>query len=257
MALQLSHAVSDGIRRVFTRTGGVLFLGLLAIQLGTQTLVNTALLGYLPSEAATEFSNNVGLTLPVSGEIALAALGVFMLLSSAYFVILSRTFAQPLSKAGSFPASLTKRLGRASIIALVGGVVVSVLVMIGSLLLLIPGLFFGVSFLFFTFAVAVEDRGVIGSLKRSWGLARGSRLRLGVLLFVSVLFGGGIGGLAPLLTLAGLSVAADLIIISVVSVFLLPYYAIIAAAYLQLRDGQARPDRPSTGPVNASQTQKL
>ena len=257
MALQLSHAVSDGIRRIFTRTGGALFLGFLAIQLGTQTMVNTAILGYLPPEAATEFRSSVGLELPISGEIALAALGVLILLSSAYFVVLSRTFAQPLSEAGSFPASVTERLGRATVFALIGGVLVTIMIMIGSVFLLIPGLFLAVSFLFFIFAVAVEDEGVISSLKRSWGLARGSRLQLGVLVFASALFGGVIGAIAPLLTLAGLSVAADIVIITFSAVFFLPYYAIIAAAYLQLRDGQSQRDRQRTGPVDASQTQKL
>ncbi|GAA0539483.1 hypothetical protein GCM10008994_13240 [Halorubrum ejinorense] len=220
-------------------------------------MVNTAILGFLPPEVATEFRSNVGLVLPISGEIALAALGVLVLLSSAYFVVLSRTFAQPLSEAGSFPASVTKRLGRASVIALVGGVLVTIMVMIGSVFFLIPGLFLAASFLFFIFVVAVEDEGVISSLKRSWGLARGSRLQLGVLVFASALFGGVIGAIAPLLTLAGLSVAADLVIVVFSAVFFLPYYAIIAAAYLQLRDGQSRSDKPTTGPVDASQTQKL
>ncbi|ELZ43452.1 hypothetical protein C464_17037 [Halorubrum coriense DSM 10284] len=130
-------------------------------------------------------------------------------------------------------------------------------IMIGSVLFVIPGLFFAVSFLFFIFAVAVEDRGVIGSLKRSWALARGSRLKLGVLLLLSVLFGGFIGAIAPLLTLAGLPVVTDIAIIVFTAAFLLPYYAIIAAAYRQLCDEQSRPGRPTTGPVDATQTQRL
>jgi len=48
MALQLGDAVSDGIRRTFTRTGGILFIGFLAIQLSIQTSINSALLGFLP-----------------------------------------------------------------------------------------------------------------------------------------------------------------------------------------------------------------
>jgi hypothetical protein len=252
MALQLSHAVSDGIRRILTRTGGVLFLGLLAIQFGTQASVNTAILGYLPPDVAPQFSSNVGITLPISGPAALAVFGVLVVLSSAYFVVLSRAFAQPLSEAGRFPESVTQRLGRATAIALVGGLIVSVSVAIGSVFLLVPGLFLAASFLFFIFAVAVEDRGVIGSLKRSWGLARGSRLQLGVLVFVSVLFGGFIGALAPILTLAGAPVAADIAIVVLSTVFFLPYYAIIASAYLQLRDGQPGRDRSRPDPVDAS-----
>jgi hypothetical protein len=257
MALQLSHAVSDGIRRTLTRTGGILFVGLLVIQFGVQTAVNSAVLGYLPPEATAQFSRNAGLVLPISGSAGLALFGALILLSSAYFVILSRTFVQPLSEMSTFPAMATQRLGRATAIALVGGLIVSITVMIGFVLLFFPGLFFAASFLFFIFAVAVEDRGIISSLKRSWGLARGSRLKLGVLVVVSALFGGVIGGVAPLLDLAGVPVAADIVSIILTTVFFLPYYAIIASAYCQLRDDRRVPGRSTSEPVDASQVPEL
>ena len=257
MALQLSHAVSDGIRRTLTRTGGILFLGLLAIQFGIQISVNSTVLGFLPPEAAEQFGQNAGLALPVSGGVGIALFVVLTVLSSMYFVILSRTFSQPLSDVSTFPATSTRRLGRATATALVGGIIVTFSIMIGTIFLLIPGLFFAVSFLFFIFAVAVEDRGLISSLKRSWGLARGSRLKLGLLVVVSALFGGVIGAIAPLLDLAGVSVASDVVTVVLTSVFFLPYYAIIASAYLQLRDGQDPPNRSTPNPVDASQTPEL
>jgi len=148
MALQLSHAVSDGIRRTLTRTGGILFLGFLAIQFGMQTIVNSTVLGYLPPEAAAQFSRNAGLALPMPGNVGLALFGVLLVLSSVYFVILSRTFAQPLSEMSTFPATSTHRLGRATVTALVGGLLVSITVMIGFVLLFFPGLFLAASFLF-------------------------------------------------------------------------------------------------------------
>ncbi|WP_280586661.1 hypothetical protein [Halorubrum sp. Boch-26] len=257
MALQLSHAVSDGIRRTLTRTGGILFVGFLVIQFGIQTAVNSAVLGYLPPEAAAQFGRNAGLALPISGTAGLALFGALIILSSAYFVILSRTFAQPLSEMSTFPATATQRLGRATAIALVGGLIVSITVMIGFFLLFLPGLFFAASFLFFIFAVAVEDLGIIGSLKRSWGLARGSRLRLGVLVVVSALFGGVIGGVAPLLDLAGVPVAADVVTVVLTTVFFLPYYAIIASAYRQLGDERGAPGRSTPESVDTSQVPEL
>jgi len=139
MALQLSHAVSDGIRRTLTRTGGILFLGFLAIQFGMQTIVNSTVLGYLPPEAAAQFSRNAGLALPMPGNVGLALFGVLLVLSSVYFVILSRTFAQPLSEMSTFPATSTHRLGRATVTALVGGLLVSITVMIGFVLLFSQG----------------------------------------------------------------------------------------------------------------------
>ncbi|WP_225308756.1 hypothetical protein [Haloarcula sp. CBA1130] len=151
----------------------------------------------------------------------------------------------------------TQRLGRATVTALVGGLIVNITVMIGFVLLFFPGLFFAASFLFFIFAIAVEDRGIISSLKRSWGLAHGSRLKLGVLVVVSALFGGIIGGVTPLLNLAGAPVAADIATVVLTTVFFLPYYAIIASAYCQLRDGGNVPDRSTSKPVNTSQVSEL
>jgi len=257
MALQLSHAVSDGIRRTLTRTGGILFIGFLAIQLGLQTSINSALLGFLPPEVAEQFSSNAGLVLPIPGSVGVALFVVLMILSSTYFVILSRTLAQPLTEMSTFPATSIRHLGRATAIALVGGVIVSFSILIGIIFLFLPGLFLAASFLFFIFAVAVEDRGLIESLKRSWGLARGSRLKLGVLVMMSAIFGGLIGAVAPLLDLAGVPVAADLATSVLTAVFFLPYYAIIASAYRQLRDDENTPGRPTSEPVDASQVPEL
>ncbi len=257
MALQLTQAVSDGIRRTVSRTGGILFLGFLIIQLGVQTSVNSAVLGFLPPAAAEQFEQNVGLALPIPGSVGIALFIALTVLSSTFFVVLSRTFAQPLSDVSTFPATSTRRLGRATAIALVGGVIVSFSIMIGTILLLFPGLFLAASFLFFIFAVAVEDRGLIGSLKRSWGLARGSRLKLGLLVVVSALFGGLLGGVGSLLDLAGMAVVSDVVTVVLTTVFFLPYYAIIASAYLQLRDGRDAPNRSTATPVDASQTPEL
>lgn len=257
MALQLSRAVSDGIRRTLSRTGAVLFLALLVLQFGIQTSINSALLGYLPAEAAAEFSSDAGLTLPVSGGVGLALFAAFTVLSSAYFVVVSRTLAQPLAEMSTFPAGVTDRLGRATFTALVGGLIVTVAVTVGFAFLIVPGLFLAASFLFFVFAVAVEDRGVVGSLERSWELSRGSRLKLGLLVALSAAFGGVLGVLAPLLILAGAPVAADVLTVVLSAAFFLPYYGIIASAYRQLRDGgPGTGGRPSQS-VDPSRTPEL
>ena len=254
MALQLGDAVSDGIRRTFTRTGGILFIGFFAIQLSIQTSINSALLGFLPPAAAEQFSTNAGLALPIPGSFGLAILAVLIILSSAFFVVLSRTLAQPRSELPTFPATATRRLGRTTVIAIVGGLIVSVSIMIGTIFLVLPGVFLAVSCLFFIFAVAVEDLGLIESLKRSWGLARGSRIKLGLLVVSSAIFGGIIGVIAPLLDLAGIPVVADIAICVLTTVFFVPYYAIIASAYRQLHNNEHPADRSPSEPVHASQT---
>ena len=257
MALQLSHAVSDGIRRTVSRTGGILLLGFLVIQFGLQTSANSAVLGLLPPEAAEQFSQNTGIALPIPGSVGVALFVVLVVLSSTYFVILSRMFARPQSEMSRFPATLRRRLGRTTVFALVGGLIVTVSIMLGTVLLILPGLFLAASFLFFIFGVAVEDRGIISSLKRSWELARGSRIKLGILVVVTALFGGVIGAITPLLTLAGLPVVADVVTVVLTTMFFLPYYAIIASAYLQLRNEEDAQNQSTQNPVDASQTPKL
>ena len=97
----------------------------------------------------------------------LALFAVLTVVSSAYFVVLSRTFARPFSQVSVFPPGVTERLGRPTLVALVGGVIVSVAVTIGFVLLVSLRLFLAASFLFFVFVVAVEDGGVVGRLNRS------------------------------------------------------------------------------------------
>jgi len=41
------------------------------------------------------------------------------------------------------------------------------------------------------------------------------------------------------------------------AVFFLPYYAVIASAYLQLRDDRDRPNRSTPEPIDASQSVEL
>jgi hypothetical protein len=239
MALQLGRTFSDGIRRVLTRTGGILFLGLLAIQFLLQTSINTAVVGFLPPRAAAELGETIGLTLPVSGTVgAVLFLGTFVL-SSVYFVVLSRALTRPLAELSTFPADLvTRRLGRATIATIGGGILVAVSVTVGLTMLVLPGVFLATCFLFFVFAVGVEDRGVIDALTRSWRLSRGNRLKLGVVVILSGVVGLVTGTVGSVLDLAGTPVVADLLSNTISSVLFVFLYGIVAAAYRQVRDDE-------------------
>ncbi|SMO64915.1 hypothetical protein [Halorubrum cibi] len=260
MALQLGQAVSDGIGRILTRTGGILLAGLLAIQLVTQAAVNTAVIGYLPPEVAAQFGETAGLALPVSGEAGVALLAAAFLASSVYFVVLSRALARPARDLASFPSELlTRRTGRATLSMVVGGVVVSIAVTLGFAALFFPGIFLAASFLFFAFAVGVEDRGTVGALKRSWALARGDRLKLALLVVLSGGIGGTVGAVGSILDLAGLALASEVAVSVVTSVLFTALYGVIAAAYLQLRDESSGGSGGSVtaDPIDASSTPEL
>ncbi|WP_380676871.1 hypothetical protein [Salinigranum sp. GCM10025319] len=240
MALQFVRMFTDGIRRVFTRTGGILFVGLLAIQLLVQVSINTAVVGFVPPEARGELGEALGLTLPVSGTVGAALLVVGIVLGSVYFVVLSRALARPLSQLSTFPAALyTRRMGRATLSTFVGGVAVAISVAIGLALFILPGVFFAACFLLFVFAVGVEDRGAVDALRRSWGLSRGNRLELAAVVILSGVAGALPGVVGAVLDLAGSPVLADLLSNTISTVLFVVLYGIVASAYLQIREGDA------------------
>lgn len=240
MALQLSRMFSGGIRRVFTRTGGILFVGLLATQLLIQTSINTAVLSVFPPEAASDVENMVGLTLPVSGTVAGGLFAVAFVLSGGYFVVLSRALARPIEELSTFPSTLyMRRIGRATLSILVGGVIVGISVMVGFMLLFVPGVFLAICFMFFIFAVGVEDRDIISGLRRSWDLSRGHRIPLAVIVILAGIAGGIIGAVGAIVELAGSPIAAELASNTIGSVLFLFLYGLMAEAYLQVRDEEA------------------
>lgn len=257
MALHLSRAVSDGLRRTLTKTGGLLFIGFLIVQLGTQATINTAVASLLPADSGTQLGPSAGLVLPVSGTVAFALFCVLLVCSAAFFAVIARAIVQPLDEISTMPADATRRLGRTTFAMLVGGTVVSVLVFVGTLFLIVPGLFLATSFLFILFTIAAEDRGVIGGLKRSWALAGGSRLRLLALVVMATVFGGVVGGLAPLFSLLGLSVAGEVMTAVVTAGFMAPYYGILAASYLQLRGDLGGAKHGSPNPSDAAGVPEL
>jgi len=240
MALQLGRTCIDGIERVLTRTGALLLVGLIGIQLLAQSLINTAVVDIFPAGPAGEIEALLGLTLPIPGAVAGVLFVGVIVLSSAYFVVLSRALTRPTAELSTFPPALfTRRLGRAALSMLVGGLVVGVAVTLGSILLLLPGLFLAVCFLFFIFAVGVEDRSWIDALKRSWALSRGDRLKLAVVVILGGLIGGAVGMTGTVLDLGRSPVVAELVSNTLSSVLFVFLYGIMASAYLRMRDERA------------------
>jgi hypothetical protein len=248
MILQLGQAISDGIKRVFTPTGGILLVVFLALQLLTQASINTAVISFFPEGPAGEIESALGLTLPVSGTVASGVFAGAIVLSSVYFVVLSRALTRPRVDLSSFPSDLyTRRIGRATLSMVVGGFLVGLSIMVGFMFLFLPGIFFAISFLFFTFAVGVEDRGIVGALKRSWGLSRGSRLKLAILVILAGVIGVISGIVGTIFDIASSAIVGELIVNTINSVLFVLLYGIIAAVYLQVQDDDPRRDDTSDG----------
>ncbi|MGM0718189.1 MAG: hypothetical protein ACQET5_13695 [Halobacteriota archaeon] len=251
MTLQLGQAISDGIRRILTPTGGILLVAFLALQLLTQASINTAVTSVFSDGPAGEIEAALGLTLPVSGTVAGGLFVGAVILSSAYFVVLSRALTRPTVELSSFSSDLyTRRMGRATLSMFVGGLVVSLAIMIGFAFLFVPGIFLAICFLFFTFAVGVEDRGIIDALKQSWGLSRGNRLKLAVLVILGGVIGFMSGIVGTIFDIAGSAIVGELIVNTINSILFVLLYGMIAAAYLQLQGDD--PDRVDTSGVSES-----
>jgi hypothetical protein len=235
MALQLGRVVSDGIKRVATPTGGILLALLVAIQMLAQVSVNTIAVGLFPPGPAGEIEAALGITLPVSVSVAAAMFVASVVFSSIYFVVLSRALTRPAHSLSTFPSTLfTRRIGRASVTMLVGGIFIALTIMVGTIFVFVPGIFFAVSFLFFMFAVGVEDRGLVAGLKRSWGLSQGNRVKLSIFVVLAGIFGFMISTLATVVDIAGSPVVGDLILNGTMSILFIVLYGCIAAAYQQL-----------------------
>lgn len=246
MALHLTDAITTGSRRIVTRTGGILLVLLLVLQALFVTSLNTLIAANAPPTTA----DMIGLMLPLSGPAAGAISVATALLNALYFVVLSRALARPLSELSSFPSELyTRRIGRASLTMLITGVITFLAIMVGFVLLVLPGLFLAACFIFVIFAVGVEDRGVIGALKRSWTLSKGNRLRLMVIVFLTGAIGAVVGVVPGLFQLAGAAAVGDVVTIGLNSVLFMFVYGIIAEAYRQLTSGDG--DR---GGANAAAT---
>jgi uncharacterized membrane protein len=123
----------------------------------------------------------------------------------------------------------------------VGTIVFGIIVAIGLVFLVIPGIFLLVTLAFWAVFVAVDDRNFIEGMQESWALTRGSRFQLFLLglavvlvnILVSVVFGiGGLtGGVAEVLVTEFSG--------AVTTIFSL---ATLAAAYNQLTTGRPPED---------------
>jgi len=238
MSLQLSTAFTDGLRRVVTKTGGIVFGLYLVFQTVNTVLINTTSAAILPAEAAGEF----GLTVPLPAAVAGGLLLGSYLVLAILFVVIARAFARPLQELSTFPSDLySRRIGRATLSMIGASIIVFISVTVGFLFLIVPGVFLSLCFLLYWYAVAVEDRGAIESLRRSWDLSRGNRLKLlfvfGVLAALGVV-SGIIGSVAEL---AGVPAVGDIVAITVGSLMGLVYQGILASTYLQLVDGGSNP----------------
>jgi len=234
MAFQIGDTLGDGIGRAFTYSGVVLMALLFLYQVLFLVAVNSFALQYLPTEA-TESSQFV-LSAPIPLAVAGGGVVVGLLLGVVLYLVAARALTREREALDSMPAELfTRRIGRATLSAVGANLVVSLAVSVGFLLLVVPGVFLTLSFLFVIFVVGVEDERAVDALRRSWALAGGNRWRLLALVAVVTVAAAVASSVASALSLVS-PAAGELLSLAVSAVFGVVAYGILAEAYLRLAD---------------------
>ncbi|WP_353633265.1 hypothetical protein ABSL23_00645 (plasmid) [Halobacterium sp. NMX12-1] len=241
MSLNIGSSLTDGVLRVANRNGLKLILGYAVLSLVWQLTFYSV---FVASADTTGISpQELGLP-TIDAPFALLAVGaVVSLLALQYLSIVAlRTFVG--GHAETIPREyFTRNVGYVLVNSVLGSLAYGVLVTVGSLLLVVPGIIAYVAFLFTLVYVAVEDENFVAALTDSWTLTRGHWLRLFVLMAVFSIAVGAVAGVVSVVANVAVSAAADPSLGTLVSgLIALPLsllgLGVIAEAYTQLRAAQ-------------------
>jgi hypothetical protein len=244
MTLSISASVRDGAGRFVSRSGALLTLAYAAVLVVYQLSLNGLVVAVLPVDAeALGATATFPAPTAVYGAVVLAAL----LATASLTVVTVRTFVA--DRRDAVPrAFYTRRLAWATANLLVGGVAYGLLVLLGSVMLLVPGVVVYVGLVFYTMYVAVEDESFVAAFRQSWRLVRPEFLRVFVLVaalglgvaLVGAAVGVVVAGVAATAVGTGWAGVVSGVLFGVLALFAL---AVLSAAFARLR-GQTRPDSP-------------
>lgn len=255
MSLQIGTAFREGVRRTFTRDGLVLAVAFVLIGLVSTTALQTLLADVIDAfieilrtePAATpddltpqEIDEIVGaldgltpFALPVSPAVAWLLIALTVVLAEAANIIAVRAFFTGSGRALS--GDLARRnIVVATLNGVVGGIVVYVVIAIGLVFLIVPGIFFAIAFLFLRQEIAVEDTNFVDAMADSWQLTKGDRLELFALVVGVVVLVTLVSTVVPLLFGAVsplLNAIVSILLSGVTAVF---GTAVVTRAYAQL-----------------------
>lgn len=157
MSIDIIDLLEEGAERTVARNGLIL-LGIAIALAISQALALVVWFG-------------VSTTLGVLGFLVVAVLGV------VFFVGAARTFAS--EETETLPReNFTRNLGWAVLNLIVGWIAFGIVVGVGLIALVVPGLFLLVSLFFWNVHVVVEDEDVLEGFRYSWSLTEDHRLQL-------------------------------------------------------------------------------
>jgi len=250
MSLQLGDALREGARNLRSRTGAVLLGTYVALMGAFLTVSNTLIAALYRTVGLAEVADALPLVLDVPLAVAGGGYLLGIVVATYHSLVAIRTFV---ADAGdSFPAgALTRNVPLAILNVLVGGIVYGLLVTVGTIALVVPGVVAYVAFLFMLPYIAVEDRNFVGALRSSYRLSKGHWPMLFALVVIVVSAASLLGGVVGLLSALALPPAVGQVAIVVVQAPASLYtVAVVAAAFNQLRDSETDP----SGAVPAAET---
>lgn len=264
MTLDVSQALREGLQRTATRAGATLAGAFLLIAVVGNVGIDSATVSLyelaveldpgavdqpLPPEA-TPFA------LPLSGSMILLVLLVWLLAWTAIGVIAVRVMAaEPDDDHGQTADGLSRRLAAATANELIARIMISILLVIGFLLLVIPGVLLAIGLYLVRPLIAVEDRNFADAMVESWRRTRGNRFEVFVLLIGAVVLYVlmVIPGLLASLALGSVPVAATVVYQAVGAVAMVFWLAVVARAHVQLVPGETSGDGSSSAPADADE----
>ena len=258
MSLHLGSALKRGATRLVSRTGVVILAAYTAVmllyQLSVNTLLHALLVGLVPVGADAPVPDLV--TLPLPNVVAGGLVVLTLLAAAVVSVVAIRTFVA--DERDHIPRQfLTERMAFAVANVVVGGIAFALVVLLGTVLLVVPGIVAYVGLLFMVQFVAVEDDNCLTAMRRSWRLTAGNRVRVFLLVVVlfAVVFAATFAvsfGLGTVLAPGSGGVAG--LVVTVVNVVATLYLlAVVSDAFVQLRerDGPPSGTRPTTDVLGA------
>lgn len=199
MALQIGQAFTDGVDELLSERGllfvaAFVLLGLINAVIGQSLAIRAVerLLQQLPEsaetqEAITEMTSQFPLALDLPIAVAGVLLVVVFVVGLALRLVAIRAFASESSE--PLPDDATDNLVSVVLIAIVAGILTGIATLIGTLLLVLPGLVLAFLFLFVRQEIALNDSGVIESIRNSMGLVIDNPLELFVIVLGLIVLG--------------------------------------------------------------------
>ncbi|SIR65463.1 hypothetical protein SAMN05421858_3151 [Haladaptatus litoreus] len=179
MSINVTRILKQGYSRSIERNG-LMLIGVIFVISILNGLLGIGIDQWIASQQFTpgEIQANPTLLIPpIAGGIVSLVLGIALLVVSIAAI---RVFVS--EETERLPREyFTRNMVWAALNLFVGVIVFGIIVALGFVALIIPGIFLLVALAFWTVYVAVEDQNFITAFRSSWGLTRGYRLSLLVL----------------------------------------------------------------------------